>query len=56
MPHARLAGRLQLGWSLADAVDYGYMVQTHSKYRKISPKKSISKLAKENNIKTILKY
>ena len=50
MPHARLAGRLQLGWSLADAVDYGYMVQTHSKYRKISPKKSISKLAKENNI------
>ena len=50
MPHARLAGRLQLGWSLADAVDYGYMVQTDSKYRNLSPTKSISQLSKENNI------
>ena len=48
IPHARLAGRLQIGWTLDDAVDYGYLVQRKSRYIKLSPNKTISELAREN--------
>ena len=50
IPHTRLMGRLQIGWTLEDAVDYGFRIPLKSRYKSLSPDKTISQLAREHNL------
>ena len=43
-------GRLQIGWTLEDAVDYGFRIPLKSRYKSLSPDKTISQLAREHNL------